>query len=72
MTDTVPPSGAPKSYRVRLLDVAGRVLRTKTITAADEAEALHRARTFMDGRSVELWDGDRLVLRLDAADSSMT
>ncbi|MGU3358768.1 hypothetical protein ACLBWX_00380 [Methylobacterium sp. M6A4_1b] len=31
-----------------------------------EAEAIERARDFMDGRSVELWDGSRLIQRLDA------
>lgn len=68
MTDAAPAQMPPSPYRVRLLDGAGRVLRTKVIPARDEAEAIERARAFMDGRSVELWSGDRLVLRLDASD----
>jgi hypothetical protein len=62
---------APSSpYRVRLLDAVGRVLRTKIIQVRDEAEALQRAHAFMDGRSVELWKGDRLILRLAASDTA--
>jgi hypothetical protein len=71
MTDDAPPEVRPKPYRVLLLDAAGRVLRTKAITARDEVEALGRARAFMDGRSVELWEGDRLVHHLAASDTSL-
>lgn len=55
---------------MRLLDAVGRVLRTKVIAVRDEAEAIERARAFMDGRCVELWADGRLVLRLDASESS--
>ena len=70
MRDGHPPSEPGKPYRVLLLDSNGRVLRTKIIPACDEAEALRRARALMDGRAVELWIGDRLVLRLDASGTS--
>ncbi len=67
MRDDVPGRGTPSSgYRVLLLDNAGRVLRTKSLARCTEAEALDRARAFMDGRSVELWDGGRLIRRLEA------
>lgn len=61
MTDETPS----KPYRLILLDAAGRVLRTKLIPACAEADAVARTRDLMDGRPIELWDGDRLVLRLD-------
>lgn len=66
MTDETPP----KPYRILLLDAAGRVLRTKLIPACAEADAVVRTRALMDGRPVELWDGDRLVLRLDPEQAS--
>ena len=65
MTDATPP----KPYRVLLLDTAGRVLRTKVLSACEEADAIARAHALMDGRAVELWDGDRLVLRLNPPDT---
>ncbi|KQO61691.1 hypothetical protein [Methylobacterium sp. Leaf88] len=67
MRDDAPGQGTPPSaYRVLLLNNAGRVLRTKSLAGCTEAEALERARAFMDGRSVELWDGGRLIQRLEA------
>ena len=71
MMDDAPPQIPPGGpYQVRLLDAVGRVLRTKVIAVRDEAEAIERARAFMDGRCVELWADGRLVLRLDASESS--
>ncbi|KQU33951.1 hypothetical protein ASG63_14475 [Methylobacterium sp. Leaf94] len=67
MRDDAPGQGTPPSaYRVLLLNNAGRVLHTKSLAGCTEAEALERARAFMDGRSVELWDGGRLIQRLEA------
>lgn len=67
MRDDAPGQGTPPSaYRVLLLNNAGRVLRTKSLAGCTEGEALERARAFMDGRSVELWDGGRLIQRLEA------
>ena len=59
----------PKPYRILLLDTAGRVLRTKVLSVHEETDAIERTRALMDGRAVELWDGDRLVLRLDPSDT---
>lgn len=73
MRDDAPGQGTPPSaYRVLLLNNAGRVLRTKSLAGCTEAEALERARAFMDGRSVELWDGGRLIQRLEAPHEPIT
>ncbi|MBY0257307.1 hypothetical protein [Methylobacterium sp.] len=45
------------------------MLRTKVLSACEEADAIARAHALMDGRAVELWDGDRLVLRLNPPDT---
>jgi hypothetical protein len=66
MRDDAPGQGAPSASRVRLLDHAGRVLRTESLAGCREAEVPERARAFMDGRSVELWDGARLIQRREA------
>ncbi|MCJ2033960.1 hypothetical protein [Methylobacterium sp. J-068] len=68
MTDN---ASSERPYRALLLDAVGRVLRTKVIPARDESEAIERARAFMDGRPVELREGDRLVVRIEASDTSM-
>ncbi|KQP30547.1 hypothetical protein ASF49_13650 [Methylobacterium sp. Leaf104] len=65
--DTSGRQASPHAYRVLLLDASGRVLRTKSLAGCTEAEAIERARDFVDGRSVELWDGSRLIQRLDAS-----
>jgi hypothetical protein len=66
MRDDAPGQGTPSAYRVRLLDHAGRVLRTESPAGCREAEVPERARAFLEGRSVELWDGARLIQRREA------
>lgn len=66
MRDAASGQGAPSASRARLLDQAGRVLRTESLAGCREAEVPERARAFLDGRSVELWDGARLIQRREA------
>lgn len=59
------PTEGRKTYRVSFLGLEGRILRTKLIMAGDDTEALARATELLDGRAITLWDGARLVERLD-------
>jgi len=34
------------------------------VECADDQEAIQKAKQFVDGHDVELWDGPRLVVRL--------
>ena len=52
--------GEPR-YRALLLGSDGRVLRMEHLPVGDDAEAVRRARAFVDGNAVELWDGVRFI-----------
>jgi hypothetical protein len=51
-------------YRVYTLDYDAHIGQpAKIITCADDAEAVERTWQLMDGKDLELWEGDRLVAR---------
>ena len=65
-----PPIAGPLEahrYRAVLLDIYGKILRIRTMAGSDDAEALDIARNMLDGRAIELWDGDRFIERLGPA-----
>jgi hypothetical protein len=52
------------TYRVFFLDTQNRVtLPAQDIDATDDQEAIVKARQYIDGRDIELWDGPRFIVR---------
>jgi hypothetical protein len=60
----------PASYKVFFLDAQGRIKKSKALACASDNEAIELARGLVDGRKLELFDGCRLVLRIESADGS--
>jgi hypothetical protein len=52
-------------YRVSFVDADGELIRSQTIDASDDREAVKKARRLLGRDDIELWDGKRLVARLD-------
>jgi hypothetical protein len=51
-------------YRLHVYDAEDRLLAPPmVISAENDREATEQAQTMLDGVRVELWDGDRLVMR---------
>jgi hypothetical protein len=55
------------AYRVYCLDGAGRVWAAEWIEAEDDAAATKSARQFKTAVRCEIWQGQRLVGRVDLA-----
>jgi len=52
-------------YRIYFVDTAGHITRPPEIVeCADDQEATQRAKQFVDGENVEIWDGPRFVIGL--------
>jgi hypothetical protein len=52
-------------YRLYCLDGAGKVASAEWIEAEDDEAAIELAREAHDGYECEVWQGTRLVMRLD-------
>ena len=52
-------------YRVYWLRGGGRIDGAEIIRSEDDGEAMTTARGMADGRSVEVWDRERFIGRLD-------
>ena len=52
-------------YRAYFIGRSGYIISQSPITCADDAEAVQQARQLVGSYAVELWSGDRLVMRLD-------
>jgi hypothetical protein len=52
-------------YRIIIVDADGHLYRPITVECADDAEATKQAEQFADDRDVELWRGDRRVVRFE-------
>jgi hypothetical protein len=50
-------------FQAFILDQWGNSLEMKDLQCETVSEALQRAKGMVEGRSVELWEGDRLVER---------
>lgn len=66
MTSDCPAESA--SYRLFFLDDQGRIKKSRALACADDDAAIAEARGLGDGRTLELYDGCRLVLRILRAD----
>jgi hypothetical protein len=54
----------PSSYRLFFLDGQGRIKKSRSLACANDEEAIKQAHGLADGRTLELYDGCRLVLKL--------
>ena len=52
-------------YRYYVLDGAKKVASAEWIEAEDDETAIEVTKTMMDGHDVELWQGQRLIRRID-------
>ena len=58
----------PAAYRLFFLDEQGRISKSKKLESCqNDEDAVTQARCWADGRTLELYDGCRLVLRLEEA-----
>jgi hypothetical protein len=48
-------------YRVYIVGKAGRFICVREIEASDDATALQKAREYVDGRDVEIWQRERRI-----------
>jgi hypothetical protein len=53
-------------YRAYLVDQDGHFVSLEPMVCADDAEAIEKAQHLVDRFSVELWSGERFVIRLEA------
>ena len=51
-------------YRAYAVGSDGRFIGYEPLACADDKTAIERAKRLVDGHDVELWSGDRLVVRL--------
>lgn len=55
-----------KTYRVYCFDAAQKILSADLLNAADDKDAIAQAYAMGFGTKCEIWDGHRLVARLQA------
>jgi hypothetical protein len=55
-------------YRAYTIGDDGHFMASRAFTCADDDDAIVWARQLIDGRDVELWSGDRFVIKLDHQD----
>jgi hypothetical protein len=58
------------NYRLYRLDGAGKISSAEWLEAADDADAERQARDGNSGGTVELWDRNRLVARIELEGSA--
>jgi hypothetical protein len=51
-------------YRAYTVGTDGHFIGYQPLVCADDTEAIARARLLVDGHDIELWSGDRLVIRI--------
>jgi hypothetical protein len=54
-----------REYRAYTVGVDGHFTGFEPMICADDTEAIEKAKRLVDGHDVELWSGQRLVIRLD-------
>jgi hypothetical protein len=54
-------------YRAYVVGHDGHFIRRESLVCADDAEAIEKAKRLVDVHDVELWSGERFVIRLKAA-----
>ena len=51
-------------YRVYFVGSDGHFVRFVGLSCSDDAEAVERARRLIEDQDIELWSGDRFIIRL--------
>jgi hypothetical protein len=51
-------------YRAFTVGRDGHFVGSEALICADDLEAIEKAKRFVDGHDIELWSGDRFVIRL--------
>jgi hypothetical protein len=51
-------------YRAYTVGVDGHFIGFEPLTCRDDAEAIEQAKRLVDGHDIELWSGERLVIRI--------
>jgi hypothetical protein len=52
-------------YRAYAVGIDGHIVSFEALVCADDVEAIDKAKRLIDGYDIELWSGDRLVIRLN-------
>ena len=53
-------------YRAYVVGADDHFIGSEPMICRDDAEAITRARRLVDGHAVELWSGERFVIKLEA------
>ncbi len=53
-------------YRVYVIGLDGRFIRSIDISCADDSAAIESAKQLIDGHDIELWQRDRRIARFDS------
>ena len=59
-------------YRAYTVGVDGHFVGFESLTCADDAEAIEKAKRLVDGQDIELWSGPGLVIRISPAKRNWT
>jgi hypothetical protein len=59
--------GGVADYRVYQVGLDGHFINFHAFACKDDVEAIARARWLIDGNDVELWSGERFVIKLECA-----
>jgi hypothetical protein len=51
-------------YRVYVIGLDGHFLKAVELDCASDSAAIESAKRFIDGLDVEVWQGDRFIIRL--------
>jgi hypothetical protein len=51
-------------YRVYFVGSDGHFVRFVGLSCSDDAQAIEQARRLLDSQDIELWSGDRFIVRL--------
>jgi hypothetical protein len=51
-------------YRAYTIGRDGHFIASEPLVYADDSQAIEKAKRLVDGHDVELWSGDRFVMRL--------
>jgi hypothetical protein len=65
--------GAPQmpDYRAYIIGIEGRFIGAEVLSNhVDDAAAIEATKQLIDGHDIELWDRDRLVVRLTPKDKN--
>jgi hypothetical protein len=69
------PGGAKAGmadYRAYTVGLDGHFVGYQPLVCADDSEATEKARRLVDGHDIELWSGDRFIMRPEAGKSKIS